>query len=350
LTALMDEIKLQPAALELVRTYYGREHARLTESLEKMAGSSPRSILFTGMGSSLFAAYPAQAWLTNLGFQATAWETSELLYHHLNFLQKGTLVVIVSQSGESAEIVRLLDHLPAGIPLVAVVNDEDSTLARRAGFVLPMLAGPQCTVTSSTFTCSVAALMYLAFAIAGKPCRALSEVVRDAARQQERLIKSFHRTLTPVIDVLGSVPYAVLMSRGPDLSTVHQASLMFKEVAHLAAEPMSAAHFRHGPVEMVSPEHGYVIFARRGNRPVSGKLLVKLAGDIDAYGGRVVLLTDHAAAKGRNTTTIRVQPLRLGLGTLVDSVYVQLIVHELAVRAGVEPGVLKVAQNVTTEE
>ena len=77
---------------------------------------------------------------------------------------------------------------------------------------------------------------------------------------------------------------------------------------------------------------------------------MKLADDIRAHGGRVLLFTDIAGKVGPELSLVRVEPLRLGLGTLVDSVYLQLLVHELALRAGLEPGKFWIAQDVTREE
>ena len=80
------------------------------------------------------------------------------------------------------------------------------------------------------------------------------------------------------------------------------------------------------------------------------QFLERLAEDIRAHGGRVLLLTDIAGKREPSMRVLKVEPLGLGLGTLVDSVYIQLLVHELALRAGLEPGKFWIAQDVTREE
>jgi len=120
-----------------------------------------------------------------------------------------------------------------------------------------------------------------------------------------------------------------------------------KEVARLAAEPISAAQFRHGPMEIIHPNHRYIIFARQGK---TGKLLLKLARDIRKSSGRVLLFTDMPFDDLMNVRWVRVDPLRLGLGTLVDNLYIQLLAHEAALRAGLQPGKFEIAENVTREE
>jgi glucosamine--fructose-6-phosphate aminotransferase (isomerizing) len=122
---------------------------------------------------------------------------------------------------------------------------------------------------------------------------------------------------------------------------------MLKEVARLAAEAISAAQFRHGPMEIINPNHRYIIFARQGN---TGKLLLKLARDIRKSSGRVLLFTDMPFDDLMNVRWVRVEPLNLGIGTLVDNLYIQLLAHDAAVRVGLHPGKFEIAENVTREE
>jgi glucosamine--fructose-6-phosphate aminotransferase (isomerizing) len=353
--SLLDEILQQPAALSMVRKYYTSAGAIPLRGLKSPTFRKPATVIITGMGSSLNAAYPAQAFLTGLGIRAILWETAELLHHHLKVLKSDTVLVVVSQSGETAEVVNLIEQLPRKIALVAISNVERSTLARRADLSLPMMAGGQTTVSTKTYTKAVAVLMYLAFALARKSHAPLTQAVIRATEAQEQIIEARHSLLPPTVEFFNRPPYVVLMSRGADLCSAYQGALTLKEVARLAAEPMSAAQFRHGPIEIIHPDHRYIIFARH-NQP-SGKtnsrpadLLLRLAGDIRAHGGRVLLLTDRAVEAAPNLRLIQAEPIRLGLGTLVDIVTIQLLANELAARAGIEPGKFWIAEPVTRTE
>ena len=153
--------------------------------------------------------------------------------------------------------------------------------------------------------------------------------------------------MPPIVEFFNQPPYVALMSRGADLATAYQGALMLKEVARLAAEPISAAQFRHGPMEIISPNHRYILFARQGK---TGKLLLKLARDIRQSSGRVLLFTDLPFDDPMNVRMVRVEPLKMGMGTLLDIVYIQLLAYEAALRAGLEPGKFEIAENVTREE
>jgi glucosamine--fructose-6-phosphate aminotransferase (isomerizing) len=347
MTDLLEEISQQPAALSGLRKFYASPGAIPAKGLRSLTANWPPTVVFTGMGSSLFAAYPAQAYLTEQGVRALVWETAELVHHHLKVLRPDTLLVVVSQSGETAEVVRLLRGLPAEARVLAVTNVEASPLAKCANLLLPMMAGAQAAVSTKTYTCSVAVLMYLALAIAGHAPGPLTQEVMRAVEAQENILERREVLMPPIVEFFNRPPYVALMSRGADLATAYQGALMLKEVARLAAEPISAAQFRHGPMEIINPDHRYILFARQGK---TGKLLLKLARDIRESSGRVLLFTDMPFDDPMNVRLIRVEPLRLGLGTLVDSVYVQLLAYDAALRAGLEPGKFEIAENVTREE
>ncbi len=344
---LFEEISQQPAVLSGLRKFYASPGAIPSKVLRGLTTSWPPTVVFTGMGSSLFAAYPAQAYLTGQGIRALVWETAELVHHHLKVLGGDTLLVVVSQSGETAEILHLLKSLPAEARVLAVTNVEASPLAKCANLLLPMMAGGQGSVSTKTYTCSVAVLMYLAFAIAGHAPSPLTQEIMRAVEAQEKILDRHSELMPPIVEFFNRPPYVALMSRGADLATAYQGALTLKEVARIAAEPISAAQFRHGPMEIISPTHRYIVFARDGK---TGNLLLKLARDISKANGRVLLFTDMPFNDPMNIRLVPSVSLRLGLGTLVDSVYMQLLAYQSALRSGLKPGHFEIVDGVTREE
>jgi hypothetical protein len=89
------------------------------------------------------------------------------------------------------------------------------------------------------------------------------------------------------------------------------------------------------------------VFARDGK---TGNLLLKLARDISKANGRVLLFTDMPFNDPMNIRLVPSVSLRLGLGTLVDSVYMQLLAYQSALRAGLKPGHFEIVDGVTREE
>ncbi|HEY7283520.1 MAG TPA: SIS domain-containing protein, partial [Actinomycetota bacterium] len=102
--------------------------------LERVAAAPRRSVLFTGMGASYAACYAPVTVLAGLGVRASMVDTAELLHFRRRQLGPDDLLVVVSQSGRSAEAVRLVDSpAPGGRPVVvAVTNGDDNPLASSA--------------------------------------------------------------------------------------------------------------------------------------------------------------------------------------------------------------------------
>lgn len=350
---MLEEVVTQPAALSGLRKYYASPGAIPSKPLRKLVTDWPPTVVFTGMGSSLFAAYPAQVFLSSVGIRSIVWETADLLHHHLKFLGPDILLVMVSQSGETVEILRLLKSLPRKVGVVGVVNESGSTLAQHCDMLLPMMSGRQMSVSTRTYMCSVAALMYLACEIARRPPGPLSQALKRVIEAQEKILERRDTVTQATAEFFDEPSYVALLSRGADLSSIFQGALMLKEVVRLGAEAMSAAQFRHGPIEIINPLHRYVVIARqgaRGHATKTGRVLVGLAEEIRSHGGRVLLITDLAFRNTTNVRLIPVEPLPFGLGTLVDSLHIQLLTYELALRAGLEPGKFWIAEDVTRVE
>ncbi len=350
---MLEEVVTQPAALSGLRKYYASPGAIPAKPLCKLVTHWPPIVVFTGMGSSLFAAYPAQVFLSSLGFRSIVWETADLLHHHVQFLGPDILLVMVSQSGETVEVLRLLKNLPHKVGVVGVVNERESTLARKCEVLLPMMSGRQKSVSTRTYMCTVAALMYLACEIARRPPGPLSHALKRVIGAQERILERRDTITQATAEFFDEPTYVALLSRGADLSSIFQGALMFKEVVRLGAEAMSAAQFRHGPIEIINRSHRYVVIARQGTKgraTKTGRLLVGLAKEIRSHGGRVLLFTDLAFPNTTNIRLIPVEPIPFGLGTLVDSLHIQLLTYELALRAGLEPGKFWIAEDVTRVE
>ena len=350
----IEEIAGQPDALR--RAAAGLSGQR--SALLQIAGAARgRAIVFTGMGSSYDACYPVVTHLAGAGATAVLVDASELLHFRRAMLDAATLVIAVSQSGESAEVVRLA-HALAGRSdrpfLVAVTNGWTNTLAREAAVVLDTGAGAETGPSTMTFAASLVCLAALGGALTGEePDLVLERVAREAERTARAIEDVLDDEALPgrLADLLGERRSAVILGRGPARAAAEMGALTLKEAAGLAIESLQAAQFRHGPLELAGPGLAAMVIA---TEPETSDLDLGLAEELVAAGSAVLVITTGYHGTGRSAPA---GALRVDIGDLAGPlapaasiVPAQLLAWCLAGRRGRRPGAYERASKVTTVE
>jgi glucosamine--fructose-6-phosphate aminotransferase (isomerizing) len=326
----LRDILDQPAALRGAAA--GFESSPGLESIaRRLAAGAYRRVVLTGMGSSLSALYPLYLRLNHAGHCCLHVETAELVHSLAGLLAPDTLAVAVSQSGRSGEIVRLAGMLPPEVSLVAVTNDPASPLAARAGCVVPLNAGPESTVTCKTYVTTLLALEWLRRQLQGGPA---PESVEAAAAVEEYL-STWRARVDEFMRLLGGVTHVFVTGRGDSLAAAETGGLILKEAACVAAEGMSCAAFRHGPLELLGPHVFVMIF--QGD---AADLNRRLAEDVIAAGGRARLFSEGADLPAL------ARPLR----PIAEILPVQMVSLALAALKGREAGRFERASKITAVE
>jgi glucosamine--fructose-6-phosphate aminotransferase (isomerizing) len=323
LAALTDRVVLRPFAKWLVNGHL-------------------RRIVLTGMGSSYHALYPLMLKTIGRGYEVQRIETAELIYYAPGLLRADTLLIAVSQSGCSAEVLRLLEQILGEVSLIGVTNEADSPLAKQADVVLLTHAGEEHSVSCKTYITALIALDWLGEAlINGDPSasRAAFEGVPD-------LIKQYLAQMEAHINALGicldGAEHLTLVGRGASLAAVGTGALIVKEAARFPAEGMSSAAFRHGPLEMVAPHHNVLIYV--GAEPTI-ELNLRLARDVKKAQGKVMLVQEQAELEA-----LSMPAAPPASRPILEILPAQMISLALARLHGRQAGQFEHAQKVTTIE
>ena len=323
----------QPSAL--LRTI------RALEAAEFTAGRYQRVVL-TGMGASYHALLPLHLRLTALGVTSLLVETSELIHSMPALLEAGCLSIVVSQSGRSAETLRLLELVQGKLPVVAVTNSPASPLAQAAAFAAITQAGEKSPVSSQTYICSLAALEWLGAAIAGEDLPALLAALDGTAADASEYLAGWKVHVETLGEFLEGVTHLFLVGRGRSLGSAGEGGLLLKESAHFPAEGIGCAAFRHGPLDMAGPGILVCVFA---GDPRTANLNRGLAADVVRGGGRVAWIGADA-----DQDAFRI-PDRCPQGRgILEILPVQMMSLALAARSGHAPGVFARLAKVTTIE
>ncbi len=346
-TRFTREIVEQPDALrDLVRFY---ESVGGTEILERLAllVKGRRRILFTGMGTSLYApgvlADRAGAFHAPVEMR----DAGELLHFGLDSLTFNDVVIAVSQSGESAETREVALRLRDVCPVAAIVNDTASSIPASAVLTLPMRAGNEHSISTKTHVNTLALLMIIADVLSGGVPVETLRILRTAADLMERDMERSASMARTVADIIGDAPHLHVIARGSDLATARQFALIAKEGAGLFTEALSAGLMRHGPVELAGPGHTALFFLSGNNAPA---LTASLARDLCGWGSTVAVAADETAHIPGTCGGVTVPAASPGCFPIACAPFIGFLVHCLALDRGREAGVFRHARKVTDSE
>ncbi len=176
---------------------------------------------------------------------------------------RGALVMGVSQSGQSPDIVTVIaEGRRQGCPTLAVTNDPHSPLAQAAEHVIPLHAGPERAVAASkTYTASLAVLALLSALLAEDETRL--DQLRALPGWVEETLAGVEPIL-PRVERYRFMSHCAVIGRGYNYATVFEIALKIKELTRVIAEPYSSADFRHGPIATVHEGFPVVLVAPRG--------------------------------------------------------------------------------------
>lgn len=176
-------------------------------------------------------------------------------------LDKEDIVLVISQSGETADTVAALRYAKrCGIFTLAIVNSPTSTIAREADAVIDMRAGPERSVASTKAYTVQAALLYL-IAIRIAAVRGAVELSRAGAMCAElcRLPQSLTRTPSldsscrAVAHCCADAEHIFFIGRGQDFAVATEAALKMKEITYKHSEPCAAGELKHGMISLIEP-------------------------------------------------------------------------------------------------
>jgi glucosamine--fructose-6-phosphate aminotransferase (isomerizing) len=273
-------------------------------------------------------------------------------------LRPGALAIAMSQSGETADTLAALRHCKArGMKTAAVVNAQESTMAREVDVVWPIHCGPEIGVASTkAFTAQVSVLIAIAVAAA----RARGRI--DEAEEQ-RLVKVLLGAPRLIAESIGledavreiAVDIAkardvLYLGRGPMSALALEGALKLKEISYIHAEGYAAGELKHGPIALVDELTPVIILA-----PFDSYFEKSASNmsEVIARGGQVVFITDpegakHAPAGAKVVMTAPASdPL---ISALVMAAPIQLLAYHVAVLKGADVDQPRnLAKSVTVE-
>ncbi len=260
--------------------------------------ASLKHVVFLACGTSWHAALLGKRFLENLARVHVEVDISSE-YRYRNPVASGdTLVVAISQSGETADTLAGLRLAKSKfLPVVGLVNVVTSTIAREANGVMPLLAGPEIGVASTkAYTAQVMALYLFAVQVAkakGLLPRDAETACVSAARalpeMAERTLKLCESSVEECADLYSAASASVFLGRGGEHPTALEGALKLKEISYVHAFGYAAGEFKHGPIALVTKHLPVICLCPRD--AMYEKMLSNVQ-EVKARAGRIIAVGD----------------------------------------------------------
>jgi glucosamine--fructose-6-phosphate aminotransferase (isomerizing) len=305
------------------------------ETIDKAAEmiNDAYGVFFVACGSSYHAALASSYIFSKVAKKhINVVDASEFRYY-LDFITPKTLVIAISQSGETADVldaVKTAKKKKARI--MAITNVMGSSLMRLADFTILMNCGPEiCVVATKSYTAQLAILLLLAYAIIGKK-ETGKEVLKKAADSLDILLSSqFLKKIESLAERMKDKEHIFCIGRGVSHATALEAALKIKEVTYLHAEGFAGGALKHGNIALIENGTPCIVFAPNDE---TYDEIISNAMEVKSRGGWIIGVSpkNHEVFED----WINVPDLDFA-SSVVNVVPIQYLSYRIAVLRGLNP-------------
>jgi glucosamine--fructose-6-phosphate aminotransferase (isomerizing) len=357
---MLKEIFEQPASLRDVmrgRVLEEMGNARLGGiTLSHDVLSKVKRITITACGTSWHAGLIGEYMLEDLArIPVDVQYASEFRYKN-PVIEDGTLVLAISQSGETADtLAALKEAKQRGAMTMGIVNAVGSSIARVTDFGVYLHAGPEIGVASTkAFTSQIVALLLFTLYMGRRRSlsilegRRLVEALVALPGQVEEILAMSDEIRTLAERFAGAQNFLYL-GRGFQFPVALEGALKLKEVSYIHAEGYPAAEMKHGPIALIDENMPVVVLAPRD--PVYAKVVSNIE-EVKARHGKVIAVVSDEAPElqGRADHLIRIPQTVPALLPVLSTIPLQLLAYHIAVLRGCDVDQPRnLAKSVTVE-
>lgn len=279
------------------------------------------------------------------GFPVALATPSLFTYYQTPPRLKNALVIGISQSGQSPDIVSVIEEgRKQNCLTLAITNDPQSPLARQADIVLPLMTGPELAVAATkTYTAELMILAMLSAALASD-VSTLASLEHVPAWVTEML--KIDGMIEDAVKRFRFMEQTVVLGRGFNYATAYEWALKMKEMTYISAEPYSSADFMHGPIAIV--HGGFPVMAVAPQGKVFTSMLETLTHVRKDLNGELMVISNQKEALDMAITPVQLPAdLPEWLSPIAAIIPAQLFAYHLACAKGLDPDNPRIIHKVT---
>ena len=316
-----------------------------------------KSVQILACGTSYHSGLVARYWFEKFARVPCNIEVASEFRYRSPVLSPDTLIVTISQSGETADTLAALQEAKklGAKYSIAICNVPESSLVRESDLVLMTRAGPEIGVASTkAFTTQLVALMMLVMAV-GRRFELTNLMEEKITSELFSLPKKIEDVLQldEEIKILSQQfaekQHALFLGRGTHYPIAMEGALKLKEISYIHAEAYPAGELKHGPLALIDVDMPVIVVA-----PNNG-LLEKLKSnmqEVAARGGQLIVFMDEtlAAESDKNIQIVKVPQVGNEISPMVYTIPLQLLSYHVAVLKGTDVDQPRnLAKSVTVE-
>lgn len=328
---------------EVIKRLLERETKHIQHIVEQLPAFD--YALIAARGSSDHAAtYAKYAWSTLAGYPVALAAPSLLTMYKTQLRLANALVVGISQSGQSPDIIAVLEEgKRQGKPTLAITNDGASPLAAMADHVVELHAGPEQSVAATkTYTAQLAVMAIFAAALSDEE-QHLAELQQLPAAIESTL--GLYPEIAQSVERYRYMDRCIIIGRGYNYATSFELALKLKELTYIMATAYSSADFRHGPIATI--ESGLPVFLVM---PAGATFddMHDLALELQQRGSELLVISESEQALSLARTAFPISPgVPEWLSPLITIIPGQLFALHLALAKGLNPDIPRGLHKVT---
>ena len=332
--AILNTIDGRVGGDDVLDNIFGLESSELFSKVER--------IQIVACGTSLHAGRVAANWLSSISELPCQIDYASEYRYKNPHVDKNSLLITISQSGETADTLAALRYAKEKDYLgsVAICNVPTSSLARESDFVLFTNAGPEIGVASTkAFTTQLAGLMLLALSLAKSRdlnpmlrtrvvtgLRTLPEVINETLQLKNKILE--------IAPEIASKDNALFLGRGMFYPIAKEGALKLKEISYIHAEAYPAGELKHGPLALIDEDMPVIALAPESE--IAEKLVSNLE-EVKARGGTIYVFADPSVTMDvKNGALIKMPKCDFLLTPIVYTIPLQLLSYEVALLRGTD--------------
>lgn len=279
---LMKEINEQPRVIENIALNYDSEVKIFADLIQKAFGT-----FMLGCGTASYAALSGTYLFSKIAKKHVNFSIGSEFNYLEDYLTNKSLVVAISQSGETIDVVGPVEKArKKGATIAAVVNVLGSTLFRQADHKLILGAGVEkAVIGTKSFIAMVSVLLLTAYTLAGKQKEGKEILLKTAKNVKHIVQEDFMKKIEQIADELKEKEHIYIIGRGLSYATALEATLKIKETSYIHAEGFAGGELKHGVIALIEKGTPCIVFAPNDETYDD---IISNAQEIRARGGFII--------------------------------------------------------------